>query len=93
VTNARVVYQALEQQAMILDDQNETELADTVREVLDVLWDEQLSSADRMALNQRGVVGPATEIYIEVRKPSAETTKLRGPVRAAAPPYLKMVGQ
>jgi hypothetical protein len=65
-------YTALERAMMVLDECQQSELADTLRDVMDKLWYEHLTSDERAQLNSRGHVEAPTPVE-EVQAPLADT--------------------
>lgn len=49
-------YEALEQLTLQLDDENDYELSDKIRDIMDVIWFSRLTEFERARLNCRGEV-------------------------------------
>jgi hypothetical protein len=74
MSETRKLYELFEQQTLRLDDQNDEELAERIRALMDFVWYKRLSPDDRRVLNARGLVertGSIEWIFEEPAKLSA----------------------
>lgn len=88
VSSARVGrYSMLEGVMLELDDEGHTELADRLRDVMDVLWYQHLSDTDRKSLNQRDIPpqGTIDSLAIFFRPADPPTLQSITPVEMALP--------
>lgn len=67
------LYTLLEQETLRLDEAGDDELAERLRTVMDFVWYQRLSAAERANLNSRGAVGVAL-VASPPRRIEAENT-------------------